>query len=97
MEKLICEKCGALSEKNETLSRSGLIIWNVIKTVVFLIIFIGLWFIPVVGWILAIALLFVPINQKNKNKCTKCQNENCIIPVDSPKGQELYKKYYNER
>lgn len=89
----ICSNCGSLTEK-VPLDFLGEGIWSIVKTIFFLIGFVVLCCIPVFGWVLAIILLFIPISQKKKSKCSKCQCENCLIPTSSPKGKELYKQYY---
>ena len=92
MTKYICSNCGSVTEKTP-LNFLGEGIWSILKVILFLIGFIILLCIPVFGWILAIILLFIPISKKQNYRCEKCQSENCLIPVSSPKGKELYKKY----
>lgn len=94
MSKYICGNCGNLTEINGIIGDIGSNIWVIIKTIVLVAVFIGLLFVPVVGWIIDIALLFVPLTNKKKNYCPKCKTENCLIPVDSPKGKDLFNKYY---
>lgn len=102
MSKFICSNCGYtnkdddMSEVKETMGCLGASIWTVIKVIIFWIGFIALLFIPIIGWILAIILLFIPISSKKKIQCPHCKMENCIIPIDSPKGKELLEKYYKE-
>lgn len=92
MTEFICEQCGSITSNNETPVRKG--VTNVIKTIVYLIGFVILLCIPIIGWILAIILLLKPINGKDKKICPQCKNENCLIPIETPKGKELYKKYH---
>lgn len=92
--KYICSNCGYTNKDEEYLDFLNLAgdgIFNIIKTIVYLIIVIGLFFIPVIGWILALVLLFTPINNSAKkiNKCPNCKAENCLVPLSSPRGQEL--------
>ena len=91
MAEFICEQCGSVTTNNKTVVGKG--INNIAKTILYIVIFIILLCIPIIGWILAIILLFNPIN--GKKICPQCKNENCLIPVETPKGKELYKKYHN--
>ena len=94
MKQLICGNCGYLTNKNGA-EEIGSTVYVIIKTIILVAAFIGLLFLGPVGWILAIALLFIPISKKKTNQCPKCKGENCLIPIDTPKGQELYNKYLN--
>lgn len=93
--KYICSNCGYTNKDEEYLdflSFAGRSIFTIIKVIVYLAVVIGLFFIPVVGWILALVLLFTPINNSKKaNKCPHCKAENCLVPLNTAKGQELLK------
>ena len=70
---------------------------TIIKTIGFITIFCMLLCFPPLGWILAVAMLFIPINKvRNNNYCPGCNAENCLVPLNTPKGKKLYNEYYRE-
>ena len=103
MAKYICQVCGYsnydddLDLLDEVIGGIGSGTFTIFKTIIFIVIWVGLWFIPIFGWILALAMLFIPISSKKNEKCPKCHNSNCLVPLDSPKGKELFKNYYSEK
>lgn len=69
----------------------------IIRSIAFIIIFCMLLCIPVIGWILALGMLFIPINKvRNNNCCPGCNAENCLVSLNTPKGKKLYNEYYGE-
>lgn len=104
MVKWICSNCGYCLDEDTTYSLKEDLkyLWSsgftIIKTICFIAIFIGLLFIPVIGWILAVLLLFVPISNNNReteieNQCPNCKATNCLVPINTPRGKKLYREY----
>lgn len=88
--KYICSNCGnlqnRLKEKDGCANRFwGWCIW------VTLLISLFYW----VGFIvLAFEILFFMLTKGKSNFCHKCKSIGCVIPMDTPKGKELFDEYY---
>lgn len=88
--KYICTKCGNLQNK------IGVLTDNKALSVLSFLIIVGMladkniW----IHYIGLIFLLFVLIGcAVNKNYCYTCRCNNCIVPIDSPIGKNIYEKY----
>ncbi len=88
--KFICENCGCLIDEAQ-LKGENLFgcIWGGVALIIAIILFFTNLF---SGLIFMILYLILGSLSKQKSVCTHCGSEN-IIPINTPKGQELYNKY----
>lgn len=88
--KYICSNCGHL--QNEIGESGGCAhgFWGIC---IFITIIISLlyW----VGFIvLAFEILFFILTGGKSNCCYKCKAKDCVIPVNTPRGEKLFNEYY---
>lgn len=87
----ICANCGGQFKKPDTKGENFFGCMWFINFLVFIV--VGCFFNVIIG--ISILIIYILIGSLNKQKkiCPYCKNENCFIPIDTPKGQELYKKF----
>lgn len=90
--KYICSNCGYL--QNEIGISGGCAhtfwSWCIIITLLLSLIY---W----VGFIvLAFEILFFILTGGKSNCCHKCKAKDCVIPVNTPRGEKLFDEYYEE-
>jgi ribosomal protein S27AE len=106
LKNFICSNCGYSDYKTSIDEVVSNVVGGVTKSVfgsvqiiIWLILFIACLCFPPVGWFFAFFLLLYPILSSLKNKsnvCPKCGADNCLIPLNTPKGKKLFKEYYPE-
>lgn len=96
MAKFICTNCGEMSNNNYTENNNyttsciGYFFWLIAIFVLFIA--------PVIALVLiaiGIIVAFATQQKKERNCCPHCKAENCLVKTSSPKGQEIFHKYYN--
>lgn len=96
--KYICSNCGSLVNKplgKEIYSGHGCLDVGCLVVIGLALLFSPLF--PI-GIIILIISLFIPMGNtwsKDKTICPTCKSES-VVPLDSPAGKELYKKYHRE-
>lgn len=83
----ICSNCGKTTNEDSLKKSNGLgcFLW--------VIGFIALFVTWPVAIIVLLFAIVVSLNAKPNNICPNCNATNCVIPINSPKGEELYEKY----
>ena len=54
-------------------------------------------FVPVAWIVIGFEILFFILTGGKSNCCQKCKAKNCIIPVNTPRGEKLFNEYYEEK
>lgn len=89
----ICRNCGHMQKR----SGESIIVTKAFWVICLIItLFILMPLIPIFWLLIPIEILMCIFAQANraKNYCLKCKAENCIVTLDSPAGQQLYKTFY---
>lgn len=91
MTKYICSNCGELSDKMGNNSGIGCL-----TTFVVFILIILLFINPIIcGFFFILCIILSCLIERNEsNVCQYCKARNCMLPIDSPKGEVLFNKYY---
>lgn len=88
--KYICSNCGHLQTEIGNSGGCAHDFWGIC---IFFTIFISL--IYWVGFIvLAFEILFFILTSGKSNCCYKCKAKDCVIPVNTPRGEKLFNEYY---
>lgn len=88
----ICTKCGSLQEKPDVFPKSKIFPILIFAFIISLLVDTNLW----VHYTGVILLIFVIITYVvHKNYCSACTCNNCVIPINSSKGQKLYETHIN--
>lgn len=95
MSGYICSNCGNTQnnygEENGGCAQTFWIICLVIT------LFISLF--CAVGWIVVgFEILFIILTSSSKkiNTCFKCNAKDCVIPLDTPRGKQIYNEFYKD-
>lgn len=106
LKNFICSNCGYSDYKtsidevvSNTISGAAKTVFDSVRIIIWLILFIVCLLCGPVGWFFAFFLLLYPILsslKKKTNICPKCGADNCLIPLNTPKGKKLFKEYYPE-
>lgn len=99
----ICEKCG--SDKYEYIdkgfSKRGILATTCFTSAAIIIssLFIGVFLAAILLLITVIvgATSAIKANPKTVTRCNKCHSEDTMHFMGTPKGRELYKKYYEDK
>ncbi len=88
----ICSCCGSKIEKPEKQGENFYnTIWSILSVIFIIVGFIN----NITVGIVLIYLYIIAANvSREKYVCTVCKSSN-IIPLETPKGQLLYKQYYS--
>ncbi len=89
----ICTKCGNFQERPDVFPKSKIFPILIFSFIISLLVNSNLW-VHYTGVILLIFVVIVYV--VFKNCCSVCKCNNCVIPVNSPIGQNLYKKHISK-
>lgn len=92
MADYICRNCGHMQCSSGTNGGCAYTFWFILLIIT---IFIGL-FAPIAFVVVAFEVLFLILTSRNpdSNYCFQCKARNCVVALDSPAGQQLYKTFY---
>lgn len=92
MADYICRNCGHMQCSSGTNGGCAYTFWFILLIIT---IFIGLFF-PVAFIVVAFEVLFLILTSRNpdSNFCFKCKARGCVVPFNTPAGQQLYKTFY---
>nr|DAD89877.1 MAG TPA: Putative zinc binding domain [Myoviridae sp. ctsip2] len=92
MADYICRNCGHMQCSSGTNGGCAYTFWFLLLIIT---IFIGLFF-PVAFIVVAFEVLFLILTSRNpdSNFCFKCKARGCVVPFNTPAGQQLYKTFY---
>ena len=90
--KYICRNCGGMQYQ---IGRSGGCAQTFWQWCLGITVVIGLFF-PIAFIVVAFEVLFLILTSRNpdSNYCFQCKARNCVVALDSPAGQQLYKTFY---
>lgn len=94
MADYICRNCGHMQCSSGTNGGCAYTFWFLLLIVT---IFIGL-FAPIAFVVVAFEVLFLILTSRNpdSNFCFKCKARGCVVPFNTPAGQQIYKNFYPE-
>ena len=92
MAKYICRNCGNIQYQQGQNGGCAYTFWFLL---LIFTIFIGL-FAPIAFVVVAFEVLFLILTIRNpdSNYCFQCKARGCIVPMDTPAGEQLYKSFY---
>ena len=92
--KYICRNCGYIQYQEGQTRGCTAVFW--LLTLIITIV-IGLVY-PIAFVVVAFEILFLILTSRNpdSNYCFKCKARDCIVPMDTPAGEQLYKNFYPE-
>ncbi|DAB09765.1 TPA: hypothetical protein CPT95_03530 [Candidatus Gastranaerophilales bacterium HUM_15] len=92
--KYICRNCGSMQYQ---IGRSGGCAQTFWQWCLGITVVIGLFF-PIAFIVVAFEVLFLILTSRNpaSNFCFKCKARGCVVPFNTPAGQQIYKNFYPE-
>lgn len=92
MADYICRNCGHMQCSSGTNGGCAYTFWFLLLIIT---IFIGL-FAPIAFVVVAFEVLFLILTSRNpdSNFCFKCKARGCVVPFNTPAGQQIYKTFY---
>lgn len=90
--KYICSNCGNLQNTIGENSGCAHDFWGI---TLFITIMIAI-FIPVAWVVIGFEILFFILTGRSSNCCNKCNAKDCVIPVNTPRGEKIHNEYYNK-
>lgn len=92
--KYICRNCGYIQYQEGQTRGCAAVFWLLTLIITSII---GL-FAPIAFVVVAFEILFLILTSRNpdSNYCFKCKARDCIVPMDTPAGEQLYKNFYPE-
>lgn len=90
--KYICRNCGSMQYQ---IGRSGGCAQTFWQWCLGITVVIGLFF-PIAFIVVVFEVLFLILTSRNpdSNYCFLCKARNCVVALDSPAGQQIYKTFY---
>lgn len=90
MTKYICSNCGYLQDElcGTGNDAQGFWVFSLIIT------FIIALFVPVAWIVVGFEILFCILTGGKLNSCRKCKAKDCMLPIDTPKGEKLFNEFY---
>ena len=94
MADYICRNCGHMQCSSGTNGGCAYTFWFILLIIT---IFIGL-FAPLAFIVVAFEVLFLILTSRNpdSNFCFKCKARGCVVPFNTPAGQQIYRTFYPE-
>ena len=94
MADYICRNCGHMQCSSGTNGGCAYTFWFVLLIITILI---GL-FAPLAFIVVAFEVLFLILTSRNpdSNFCFKCKARGCVVPFNTPAGQQIYRTFYPE-
>ena len=91
----ICRNCGHMQCSSGTNGGCAYTFWFILLIVT---IFIGL-FAPIAFVVVAFEVLFLILTSRNpdSNFCFKCKARGCVVPFNTPAGQQIYRTFYPDQ
>lgn len=95
MAKFICRNCGNMQDISG--QRKGCAV-DFFQVALFFTIIISL-FVPILWFAVAFEILFLIIanSSPKRNYCYYCKASDCIVPLNSPAGETIFKDFYKEK
>lgn len=92
MADYICRNCGHMQCSSGTNGGCAYTFWFILLIIT---IFIGL-FAPIAFVVVAFEVLFLILTSRNpdSNFCFKCKARGCVVPFNTPAGQQIYRNFY---
>lgn len=93
MVKYICRNCGNIQYQQGQNSGCAVSFWFLGFVISFIIALCGAFVFYFISIVILLYLIVLFISQKS-NYCFQCQAKDCIVPMDTPAGEQLYKSFY---
>lgn len=93
MARYICRNCGNIQYQRGQNSGCAASFWFLGFAISFIIALCGAFVFYFISIVILLYLIVLFISQKS-NYCFQCQAKDCIVPMDTPAGEQLYKSFY---